>query len=243
MKKIFLKNNKIIVPNHVAIIMDGNKRWSLKNKLTPFSGHERGIKSIEIAIKNAKFFGIKYLTLYSFSSENWSRPKKEILFLMKLLRKYMESKFDYLLNNDISIKMIGEKDRLPNDIVKKIVKYENLTKKNKSLHLIFALNYGSRKEITISIQNLVKKIIKKKINLKLINEKLFSSNLYTAGIPDPDLLIRTSGEKRLSNFLLWQSAYTEFVFLNVLWPDFRKKHFVNALIQYSKRKRRYGARV
>ena len=152
-------------------------------------------------------------------------------------------KFDYLSNNDISIKMIGEKDKLPKDIVNKIVKYEKLTKKNKSLNLIFALNYGSRKEITISIKNLVKKIIKKKINLKSINEKFFSSNLYTAGIPDPDLLIRTSGEKRLSNFLLWQSAYTEFVFLNVLWPDFRKKHFVNALIQYSKRKRRYGARV
>ena len=138
--------------------------------------------------------------------------------------------------------MIGDKNKLPKDIVKKINEYENLTKKNKSLNLIFALSYGSRDEITFAMKNIANQVLKKRIRPNKINQKIISSNLFTSKIPDPDLLIRTSGEKRISNFLLWQSAYTEFVFLNVLWPDFKKKHFINALLQYSKRKRRYGSR-
>ena len=230
---------KLITPQHVAIIMDGNNRWTKKHKLKGFVGHEKGIDSIQNAVDTAKLFNIKYLTLFSFSSENWSRPKKEVNFLMKLLRKYLSEKINKLIKDNISIKMIGDKKKLPKDIVKKIDEYEKMTSKNKGLNLIFALNYGSRNEILHSLKMIINKFKKKKF---LINEEIISSNLFTSKIPDPDLLIRTSGEKRLSNFLLWQLAYTELVFLDVLLPDFKKKHFVAALNQYSKRLRRYGSR-
>ena len=232
-------NTKLITPEHVAIIMDGNNRWTKKHKLKGFAGHEKGIDSIQNAVDTAKLFNIKFLTLFSFSSENWSRPRKEVKFLMNLLRKYLSNKINKLMKDNVSIKMIGEKKRLPKDIVKKINNYQKLTQKNNGLNLIFALNYGSRNEIIISVRKIINKFIKKKF---FINEKSISSNLFTKNIPDPDLLIRTSGEKRLSNFLLWQLAYTELVFLDVLWPDFKKKHFLEALNQYSKRVRRYGSR-
>jgi len=232
-------NTKLITPEHVAIIMDGNNRWTKKHKLKGFAGHEKGIDSIQNAVDTAKLFNIKFLTLFSFSSENWSRPKKEVKFLMNLLRKYLSNKINKLMKDNVSIKMIGEKKKLPKDIVKKINNYQKLTQKNNGLNLIFALNYGSRNEIIISVRKIINKFIKKKF---FINEKSISSNLFTKNIPDPDLLIRTSGEKRLSNFLLWQLAYTELVFLDVLWPDFKKKHFLEALNQYSKRVRRYGSR-
>ena len=232
-------NTKLISPVHVAIIMDGNNRWTKKHKLKGFAGHEKDIDSIQNAVDTAKLFNIKFLTLFSFSSENWSRPEKEVKFLMNLLRKYLSNKIDKLMKDNVSIKMIGEKKRLPKDIVKKINNYQKLTQKNNGLNLIFALNYGSRNEIIISVRKIINKFIKKKF---FINEKSISSNLFTKNIPDPDLLIRTSGEKRLSNFLLWQLAYTELVFLDVLWPDFKKKHFLEALNQYSKRVRRYGSR-
>ena len=232
-------NTKLITPEHVAIIMDGNNRWTKKHKLKGFAGHEKGIDSIQNAVDTAKLFNIKFLTLFSFSSENWSRPKKEVKFLMNLLRKYLSNKINKLMKDNVSVKMIGEKKKLPKDIVKKINNYQKLTQKNNGLNLIFALNYGSRNEIIISVRKIINKFIKKKF---YINEKSISSNLFTKNIPDPDLLIRTSGEKRLSNFLLWQLAYTELVFLDVLWPDFKKKHFLEALNQYSKRVRRYGSR-
>ena len=232
-------NTKLIIPEHVAIIMDGNNRWTKKHKLKGFAGHEKGIDSIQNAVDTAKLFNIKFLTLFSFSSENWSRPKKEVKFLMNLLREYLSNKINKLMKDNVSIKMIGEKKRLPKDIVKKINNYQKLTQKNNGLNLIFALNYGSRNEIIISVRKIINKFIKKKF---FVNEKSISSNLFTKNIPDPDLLIRTSGEKRLSNFLLWQLAYTELVFLDVLWPDFKKKHFLEALNQYSKRVRRYGSR-
>ena len=232
-------NTKLITPEHVAIIMDGNNRWTKKHKLKGFAGHEKGIDSIQNAVDIAKLFNIKFLTLFSFSSENWSRPEKEVKFLMNLLRKYLSNKINELMKDNVSIKMIGEKKKLPKDIVKKINNYQKLTQKNNGLNLIFALNYGSRNEIIISVRKIINKFIKKKF---FVNEKSISSNLFTKNIPDPDLLIRTSGEKRLSNFLLWQLAYTELVFLDVLWPDFKKKHFLEALNQYSKRVRRYGSR-
>ena len=230
---------KLIIPNHVAIIMDGNNRWTKKKKLKGFEGHEKGIDSIQIAVDTAVLYNIKFLTLFSFSSENWSRPKKEVKFLMNLMRKYLSNKIKKLMKSNISIKMIGDKKKLPKDIVNKINKYQKLTSKNNQLYLNFALNYGSRNEILIALRKIINKYVKKKI---LINEETISSNLYTKNIPDPDLLIRTSGEKRISNFLLWQLAYTELVFLDVLWPDFKKKHFVDALKQYSKRVRTYGSR-
>ena len=230
---------KLIIPNHVAIIMDGNNRWTKKNRLKGFAGHEKGIDSIQTAVDTAIFYNIKFLTLFSFSSENWARPEKEVKFLMNLLRRYLSKKIKKLMESNISIKMIGDKKKLPKDIVNKIEKYQKLTSKNNQLHLNFALNYGSRNEILIALRKIISKYVKKKI---LINEETISSNLYTKNIPDPDLLIRTSGEKRISNFLLWQLAYTELVFLDVLWPDFKKKHFADALNQYSKRVRRYGSR-
>ena len=229
----------IIPPKHVAIIMDGNNRWTKKHKLKGYVGHEKGIDSIQNAVDTAKLFNIKYLTLFSFSSENWSRPKREVNFLMNLLRKYLKNKIKKLMEDNVLIKMIGNNKKLPRDIVVKINKYQKLTSKNTGLNLIFALNYGSRNEISIAIRKIIKKFIKKKF---LINEEVISLNLFTKNIPDPDLLIRTSGEKRLSNFLLWQLAYTELVFLKVLWPDFKKKHFIDALNQYSNRVRRYGSR-
>ena len=234
-----MPNTKLITPKHVAIIMDGNNRWTKKHKLKGFVGHEKGIDSIQNAVDTAKLYNIKYLTLFSFSSENWGRPKKEINFLMNLLRKYLKDKINKLVKDNILIRMIGDKKRLPKDIVNNINKCEKLTSKNNGLNLIFALNYGSRNEISQALKKIINKFLKKKF---LINEKTISLNLFTKNIPDPDLLIRTSGEKRLSNFLLWQLAYTELVFLDVLWPDFRKKHFVDALNQYSKRLRRYGSR-
>ena len=230
---------KLISPKHVAIIMDGNNRWTKKHKLRGYIGHEKGIDSIQHCIDTAKLFNIKYLTLFSFSSENWSRPKKEVTFLMNLMRKYLSNKINELMKDKILVRMIGDKSKLPKDIVKKIDYYEKLTSKNKGLNLIFALNYGARNEIIYAIKRILKNFKKEKEN---INEKLISSNLFTKNIPDPDLLIRTSGEKRISNFLLWQIAYTELVFLKVLWPDFKKKHFIEALKQYSKRVRRYGSR-
>jgi len=230
---------KLITPSHVAIIMDGNNRWTKKHELKGFKGHEKGMDAIENAINTAISFNVKFLTLFSFSSENWSRPKKEVKFLMSLLRKYLKNQIKKLMKEDISIKMIGDKKKLPKDIVKKINNYQKMTSKNKGLNLIFALNYGSRNEILIAIKKIINKFLKKNLP---INEETISLNLFTKNIPDPDLLIRTSGEKRLSNFLLWQLAYTELVFLDVLWPDFKKKHFIDALKQYSKRVRRYGAR-
>ena len=234
-----MSRTKLITPQHVAIIMDGNNRWTKKHKLKGFIGHEKGIDSIQNAVDTAKLFNIKYLTLFSFSSENWSRPKKEVNFLMSLLRKYLSDQINKLIKDNISVRMIGDKKKLPKDIVKKINSYQKLTSKNKGLNLIFAFSYGSRNEIVHALKKIINKFLKKKF---LINEITISSNLFTKNIPDPDLLIRTSGEKRLSNFLLWQLAYTELVFLDVLWPDFKKKHFVDALNQYSKRLRRYGSR-
>lgn len=234
-----MSRTKLITPQHVAIIMDGNNRWTKKHKLKGFVGHEKGIDSIQNAVDTAKLFNIKYLTLFSFSSENWARPKKEVNFLMSLLRKYLSDKINKLIKDNISVRMIGDKKQLPKDIIKKINSYQKLTSKNKGLNLIFAFSYGSRNEIVHALKKIINKFLKKKF---LINEITISSNLFTKNIPDPDLLIRTSGEKRLSNFLLWQLAYTELVFLDVLWPDFKKKHFVDALNQYSKRLRRYGSR-
>ena len=234
-----ITNNKLSIPKHVAIIMDGNNRWTVKHKLKGFIGHEKGIEAIQNTIESAIYYKIKYLTLFIFSSENWSRPKKEVSFLMKLLRKYLDEKINQLLKENILIKMIGERKKIPKDILKKIEHCENITKKKNGLNLILALNYGSRNEITIAFNKLMKKYKNKKINIK---ENNISENLFTKNIPDPDLLIRTSGEKRISNFLLWQLAYTEFVFLDVLWPDFKKKNFTYAINKYSKRKRRYGSR-
>ena len=182
---IRISNKKLITPEHVEIIMDGNNRWTKKHKLKGFAGHEKGIDSIQNAVDTAKLFNIKFLTLFSFSSENWSRPEKEVKFLMNLLRKYLSNKINKLMKDNVSIKMIGEKKKLPEDIVKKINNYQKLTQKNNGLNLIFALNYGSRNEIIISVRKIINKFIKKKF---FVNEKSISSNLFTKNMPDPVLL-------------------------------------------------------
>ena len=220
--------------NHVAIIMDGNGRWGLKKKKSRNFGHLKGIKSVETIIKSSLIRKIPYLTLYTFSTENWKRPDSEINFLFDLIRKSLKKKINKIIKQGIRVKIIGNKNGLPQDI-KKIVKLiEKKTIKNKKITLNLALNYGSKEEIINAFSNLVSKK-KGKIN---INN--FEQELYTRNIPDPEILIRTGGAKRLSNFLLWQLAYTEIFFIDKLWPDFNENDFNKIVIKYNKIKRNFG---
>lgn len=228
------------VPNHVAIIMDGNGRWANKRGLSRNEGHKRGmdiVRDITIEAKNSK---VKILTLYAFSTENWKRPKSEVDYLMRLPKDFLHKYLPELIENNVRIKTIGEFKTLPK-LTKEAIKYAiEKTKHNDGLLLNFALNYGSRFEIMQAIKQVMSDIDQSKLTLDSLDEKTFSKYLYTQGLTDPDLLIRTSGEKRLSNFLLWQLAYTEFWFTDVLWPDFNEEVFQSALQEYKKRKRRYG---
>jgi undecaprenyl diphosphate synthase len=218
--------------NHVAIIMDGNGRWGLKKKKSRNFGHLRGLKAVEEVIKAAIKNKIPYLTLYTFSTENWRRPKKEINFLFDLIRSSLSKNLKKIIKKGIKVNIIGKKEGLPNDINKVITLIKKKTKSNKSITLNLALNYGSKEEII----NAIKKIK----NIKAVTIKDFEKNLYTKNIPDPDILIRTGGTKRLSNFLLWQSAYTEIFFIKQLWPDFNEKSFNEIIKSYYKIKRNYG---
>ncbi|MDR0952923.1 MAG: di-trans,poly-cis-decaprenylcistransferase [Elusimicrobiota bacterium] len=224
----------IKIPKHIAIIMDGNGRWAAAKNLPRAKGHEEGAASVQAVINAAKKFGVKYLTLYAFSNENWARPKFEINALMSLLDKTLD-KFAKEDNGDIRIIFSGRKTKLPKKILNKLEETVAKTAANKKLTVNLALNYGSRQEITDAVNKILQSGKKK------ISERDIQSNLYN-NIPDPDLIIRTSGEERLSNFLLWQAAYSEFYFTPALWPDFREKEFAAALQEYSKRDRRYGAR-
>ena len=218
---------------HVAIIMDGNGRWGLKYKKSRNFGHKEGLKTVEKIINTSIKKKIPYLTLFAFSTENWKRPKKEINFLLNLLDNFLKTKLDNLIKKKIRLKIIGNRNKFPNK-TKKIISYsENKTKKNKILQINLALNYGSKKEIVDTI----KKIIKKK---QIINEKKISYNLYTSNIPDPDILIRTGNTNRLSNFLLWQIAYSEIFFEKKLWPDFNENDYLKILNKFKKIKRNFG---
>jgi len=220
--------------NHVAIIMDGNGRWGLKKKKTRNFGHLKGIKSVEAIIKSSLIKKIPYLTLYTFSTENWKRPRSEINFLFDLIRKSLKKKIKEILKHGIRVKIIGDKRGLPSDI-KKIVKIiEKKTIKNKKITLNLALNYGSKEEIINAFSKLISKK-KSKININT-----FEKELYTSNIPDPEILIRTGGTKRLSNFLLWQLAYTEIFFLDKLWPDFNEKDYNKIINKFYKIKRNFG---
>ncbi len=219
---------------HVAIIMDGNGRWGLKKKNSRNFGHKEGLKTVENIIEESIKKKIKYLTLYAFSTENWKRPKKEINFLFKLLENFLKKKIKNLNKNDIKLKIIGNKKIFSKKLKILLNKSEKLTSKNKKLHINLALNYGFKEDLI----NGIKKIIKKK---DFINEKNISKNLYTSNCPDPDILIRTGNTKRLSNFLLWQLAYTEIFFIEKLWPDFKKDDFNKVLKRFSKIKRNYGS--
>ena len=220
--------------NHVAIIMDGNGRWGLKKKKTRNFGHLKGIKSVEAIIKSSLIKKIPYLTLYTFSTENWKRPRSEINFLFDLIRKSLKKKIKEILKHGIRVKIIGDKRGLPSDI-KKIVKIiEKKTIKNKKITLNLALNYGSKEEIINAFSKLISKK-KSKININT-----FEKELYTSNIPDPEILIRTGGEKRLSNFLLWQLAYSEIFFEKKLWPDFNSNDFSKVINKFKKIKRNFG---
>jgi undecaprenyl diphosphate synthase len=230
-------------PTHVAIIMDGNGRWAQKRKLPRTAGHRQGAESVRRALNAAGESGVQYLTLFGFSSENWSRPESEIEDLMGLLRVYLRSELAELHKNNIRLKVIGERDRLADDIVKMIEQAERTTASNTGLTFVLALSYGGRRDIMQAARSLARDAAAGRIDPEKIDEAALSERLLTAGIPEPDLLIRTSGEKRISNFLIWQTAYTELVFLDVLWPDFDEQCFAHALEEFHRRERRYGATV
>ncbi len=221
-------------PKHVAIIMDGNGRWGLKKKKSRNYGHSVGVKTVENIIYQAISQKIKYLTLYTFSTENWKRPKKEITFLISLLKNYIDNELRNLIEKNIKLKIIGNINKFPNSLKLKLREAEKLTKQNNKIQINIALNYGSKEEIV----NTIKKL--QKLSLK-INSKNISNHLYTANIPDPEILIRTGDRKRLSNFLLWQSSYTELYFEKKLWPDFTKEDFKKIILNFSKVRRNFGA--
>lgn len=228
------------VPNHVAIIMDGNGRWAEKRGLPRVAGHKEGVKAVMKIVRAASTTKVKVLTLYTFSTENWNRPKTEIDFLMKLPKEFLHIYLPELMENNVRIETIGDFDALPVHTQKAVQYAKDKTKENDGLLLNFALNYGGRYEIMRAIRQIMTDVDGDKVSLDSLNEEVFSQYLYTNGLSDPDLLIRTSGEKRLSNFLLWQLAYSEFWFTDVLWPDMDETIFYQALQDYQKRKRRYG---
>ena len=228
------------IPNHIAIIMDGNGRWAKKRFLPRNAGHVAGAKTVEKIIEDAYDLGVKYLTVYAFSTENWNRPDDEVAALMKLLKNYLKDCIKRANSNNMRVRVIGERSRLEPEIVEKIEELEECSKDNDGITFIIALNYGSRDEIRRATTKMAMDCKEGKLNPEDITEDTISSYLDTRGIPDPDLLIRTSGEIRLSNYLLWQLAYTEFYFTDVLWPDFNKKELIKAIEYYNGRDRRFG---
>lgn len=228
------------VPQHIAIILDGNGRWAKAKGMPRNYGHAQGSKNVEKICEEACRMGIKYLTVYAFSTENWSRPENEVAALMKLLRNYMKTCLKTAAKNDMKIRVIGDIEPLDDDIKSRIRELEAATTDNGGLNFTIALNYGSRDELTRAAQKMAKDCAEGKIKAEEIDESVFETYLDTHGIPDPDMMIRTSGEQRLSNYLLWQLAYSEFYFTDVPWPDFTKEELVKAIEEYNHRHRRFG---
>lgn len=240
MTNIKTQIQKGTLPGHLAIIMDGNGRWAKQKGKPRVFGHKNGVTAVRQAIEGCREIGVEYLTLYAFSTENWNRPKTEVKTLMALLVTSLKKELKSLLKNNIRLNTIGNIENLPkkaqvelNEVIKK-------TKNNSALTLTLALSYGSRDEIVNAVKNISQKVVNNKLNLEEINEKIINNHLYTFSLPDVDLLIRTSGEKRISNFLLWQIAYAELYFTNTLWPDFNKESLFNAIKEYQNRERRFG---
>lgn len=228
------------IPQHIAIILDGNGRWAKAKGMPRNYGHAQGSKNVERICEDAYRMGVKYLTVYAFSTENWSRPSEEVDALMKLLRNYMKTCLKTAAKNDMKIRVIGDITGLDADIRARIEELEEATKDNGGLNFQIAINYGSRDEIIRAVRRLAKDVREEKISLSEIDEACIEGYLDTHDIPDPDLLIRTSGEQRLSNYLLWQLAYTEFYFTDVPWPDFTKEELMKAISEYNERERRFG---
>ena len=228
------------VPQHIAIILDGNGRWAKAKGMPRNYGHAQGSKNVERICEEAWRMGIKYLTVYAFSTENWNRPESEVSALMKLLRNYMKTCLKTAAKNNMCVRVIGDKSRLDDDIRRRIGELEESTKDNTGLHFQIALNYGGRDEIRRAVAKLAEEVREGRLWPEQITEDVISDTLDTAGIPEPDLLIRTCGEQRISNFLLWQLAYTEFYFTPVAWPDFSKEELEKAVEAYNRRDRRYG---
>ena len=236
----YREEEKMNVPQHIAIILDGNGRWAKAKGMPRNYGHAQGSKNVEKICEEAWRMGIKYLTVYAFSTENWSRPENEVAALMKLLRNYMKTCLKTAAKNDMKIRVIGDIEPLDDDIKSRIRELEAATTDNGGLNFTIALNYGSRDELTRAAQKMAKDCAEGKIKAEEIDESVFETYLDTHGIPDPDMMIRTSGEQRLSNYLLWQLAYSEFYFTDVPWPDFTKEELVKAIEEYNHRHRRFG---
>jgi undecaprenyl diphosphate synthase len=229
-----------IIPRHLAIIMDGNGRWAQQRHMPRIVGHQRGVEAVRKTVEKCCRLGIKHLTLYAFSSENWGRPADEVSALMGLLTKYLTSELKTLLSKRIRLNVIGETEKLPDSIRQTLEETMERTRDNDSMTLTLALSYGARDEILRACRNLAQQVADGDLAPEQIDEELFSSTLDTGSMPDPDLLIRTSGEMRISNFLLWQMAYTELYFSDVYWPDFNDKELEKALAEFSRRQRRFG---
>jgi undecaprenyl diphosphate synthase len=236
----FSKENLHIIPQHIAIIMDGNGRWAKEKGENRTFGHQNGVESVREAIKGCRELGVSYLTLYAFSSENWNRPKEEVDFLMSLLVEAIKNETPELNKNDIKLETIGDIKALPEASYKSLLKAKEDTKNNKSLTLILALNYGGQMEITQAVQCIASKVKNGDLAIEAIDEKVVQTHLHSAPFPNPDILIRTSNEMRISNFLLWQLAYAEFFFLEKYWPDFRKEDLFACVKAFNNRERRFG---
>ena len=233
-------DNQAGLPEHIAIIMDGNGRWASKRGLPRSAGHREGANNLKRIVSECNSIGIRYLTVFAFSTENWSRPKNEVDTLMSLLLEFLHNSDKELSGKNIRIRIIGESEGLSPKIIKEIDRVVRNTERNTGLNLVIALNYGSRNEIVRAAVKIAGEILSGSMKPEDINEKVFSGYLYTAGMPDPDLIIRPSGESRLSNFLLWQSSYAEFWYSDTLWPDFNKQDLYQAIADYQKRNRRFG---
>ena len=227
-------------PNHVAIIMDGNGRWAKARGLPRVAGHRRGADAVRRVVRGAGELGIPVLTLFAFSTENWTRPADEVNDLMGLLRHYLRNELDELRKNGARLRVIGNREGLASDIVRDIFDAENMTRGNSRIDVNICINYGARAEILQAIRSLARQVAAGELSADRIDEDRFESELLTSGVPDPDLLIRTSGEQRISNFMLWQCAYAELVFVDTLWPDFGKEHLEQAIAEFRRRERRYG---
>ena len=237
-KDLNLNTNNL--PRHLAIIMDGNGRWAKKNGFLRTIGHENGAKTVRTIVESCSELGIEFLTLYAFSTENWNRPKLEVEMLMKLLTKSLRKELNTFIKNNIRLNIIGNINNLPKSVQKELTEVLEKTKENNKLTLTLALSYGAREELVSATKELCNKVKNNIISIEDIDESIINNHLYTNNLPDVDLVIRTSGEQRISNFLLWQIAYAELYFTEVLWPDFNKDHLMEALKSYQKRERRFG---